>query len=287
MNEIRDQVCANWSESAAFWDKHRSARQAMFDPIVSALRDEARIPQSFVDRPYQVLDIAAGPGDLAISLAEKLGQKATLWCTDLVPDMVKIAARSAAERELLNIRFRECPAEELPFDSNLFDAVVCRFGIMFFSDPVAGVRESLRVLKPGCRVAHCVWGTRQANPFHHVVQDVLDKYVQGPAVDPNAPGAFRFAAPGKLKAIFQEAQAADIHERVFNFNIAAPLPFEQFFESRTEMSDSLRAKLRKLPEDQKTRFKADVQQNALAYFSSSGFSFPSDVLLVSGAKQSV
>jgi SAM-dependent methyltransferase len=284
MTENKDQVFTAWSESAQFWDKHRSARRAMFDPLIPAIRDEAGMPECAVDRPYQVLDIAAGPGDLAIGLAEMLGQQATVSCTDLVPDMVKIAERTAAERGMHNLRFQESRAENLPFESDSFDAVVCRFGIMFFSDPVVAVRESLRVLKPRCRVVHCVWGTRQANPFHNAVQDVLDRYVPGPSPDPDAPGAFRFAKPGKLADVFKLANAADVRERVFRFNIAAPLSFDHFFEVRTEMSDSLRAKLRKLPEEQRTSFKEDVRQNAQPYFSSSGFSFPAEVLLISGAK---
>src|SRR5215467_12477602 len=207
MTEHKDQVFANWSESAHFWDKHRTARRAMFDPLIPVLRQEAGIPESVVHRHYQVLDTAAGPGDLAIGLAQTLGPQALVWCTDLVPDMVHIAERSAAEREMRNVRVRGCPAEELPFESDSFDAVVCRFGIMFFNDPVKAIRESLRVLKNGSRVAHCVWGTRQANPFHHVVQDVLDRYVPGPQPDPDAPGAFRFAHPGKLVDVFRKATA--------------------------------------------------------------------------------
>lgn len=284
MAENKDQVFANWSESAGFWDKHRTARRMMFDPILPAICSEAGIPETAAEHPYQVLDIAAGPGDLAISLAEKLGPKASICCTDFVPDMVKIAERSVAERGLRNVQLRECRAEALPFESDSFDAVVCRFGIMFFSDPAAAIRESLRVLKPGGRVAHCVWGTRQANPFHNAVQDVLDRYVPGPPPDPDAPGAFRFAPLGKLVSVFKQAQARDIRERVFNFNIAASLSFEQFFEVRTEMSDSLRAKLRKLPEEQRASFKEDVCKNSLPYFPSTGFSFPAEVLIVSGDK---
>ncbi len=193
MSDSKDQVFANWSESAEFWDKHRSARRAMLDPIIPAIRAEAAIPKSFINGPYCVLDLAAGPGDLSIRLAEMLGPKATVWCTDFVPDMVRIAERGAMEQGIQNVRFRECRAETLPFENDSFDAVVCRFGIMFFSDPVEAVRQSLRVLKAGCRFAHCVWGTRQANPFHHVIQDVLDRYVPGPGPDPDAPGSISFS----------------------------------------------------------------------------------------------
>ena len=283
MSDSTDQVFASWNESAGFWDKHRVARRAMFEPIIGALREAAAIPKGPVQDSYQVLDIAAGPGDVSLALAETLGPKATIWSTDFVPAMVKIAERTAREQHLDNVRFRECGAESLPFDSAAFDAVVCRFGIMFFADPVQAVRESLRLLKPGKRVAHCVWGTRQANAIHHLVQDVLDKYVPGPAPDPDAPGAFRFAPPGKLVQVFEKAHAGDIRERVFRFDIAAPLDFDQFFEVRTEMSDSMRAKLRMLSDEQRASFKEDVRKSAQPYFSSTGFRLPAEILIVSAA----
>src|SRR6476646_4019776 len=172
MDKTDNQVFQNWSESAGFWDKHRDARRQMLGPLTPALCREANVPLSAVTVAYRLLDVASGPGDASLDMAETLGPNATVFCTDLVPDMVRIAERSGAERGLKNVQFRECPGEKLPLDSNFFDAVICRFGVMFFNDPVAGVREALRVLKPGGRTAYCVWGTRDANPFHHVVQNV-------------------------------------------------------------------------------------------------------------------
>jgi SAM-dependent methyltransferase len=282
MSNAGNTVFLNWSESARFWDKHRQARREMFRPLGPALCAEARVPAVAVDEPYQLLDVAAGPGDTTIDIAESLGGNATVWCTDLVPDMVRIAERSAHERQAMNIRFCQSAAEKLPFGSNIFDAVLCRFGIMFFTDPLAAVGETLRVLKPGCRVAYCVWGTREANAHHRVVQDVLDRYVTTPPPDPDAPGAYRFAQPGKLVAILREAGALDVHERHFRFRIEASLLFDSFFEVRTELSDSLRDKLRRMSEDQKAAFKEDVRRESRSFFSANGFSFPAEVLLVSG-----
>src|ERR1051326_1603918 len=84
-----DQVFANWSDSASFWDKHRAAHRAMFLPIIATLREEAEIPEPAASRPYQVLEVAAGVGDVSLELAATLGPNATIWCTDLVPDMVR------------------------------------------------------------------------------------------------------------------------------------------------------------------------------------------------------
>ena len=60
--------------------------------------------------------------------------------------------------------------------------------------------------------------------------------------DPDAPDAFRFAAPGKLAGILEKAGAENMIERQLNFQIEAPSSFEQFWQLRTEMSESLREK---------------------------------------------
>src|SRR5258705_11704792 len=124
MNEA-DQVFKNWSESAGFWDKHRVVRRLMFGSLTEALCREANVPQTPPTVPYRLLDIASGPGDASLDIAEALGSNTTVWCTDLVPDMVRIAERSGTERGLKNVRFLESGAERLPLDTNFFDAVIC------------------------------------------------------------------------------------------------------------------------------------------------------------------
>ena len=283
-NDDSNQVLSNWRESAQAWDKHREARRLLSGNVIAPLNREAAIPETPPSVPYNVLEVAAGPGDASLDLAEQLGANATVWSTDLVPEMVESGRRAGARRGVTNVRFQECRGEQLPFEAGFFDAVICRFGIMFFSDPLAGVREALRVLKPGGRVGYCVWGPYAANPYHHVLTDVLNRYVPGPPAAPDAPGAFRFAAPGTLKAILVEAGAHDVRECLYPFRIEAPLTFDQFFEIRTEMSDSLRDKLRRMPAEELSRFKEDVWKNAAPYFNSAGCNLPAEVVLVSGRR---
>ena len=96
------------------------------------------------------------------------------------------------------MQFEVAFADQLPFPADTFDAVISRFGAMFFPSPADAVREILRVLKPGRKFALAVWHTAETNPFHHTLSRVLDRYVPSPPAEAEALDAFRFATPGKL-----------------------------------------------------------------------------------------
>ena len=157
---------------------------------------------------------------------------------------------------------------------------------MFFPDVLAGVREMLRVTKPGGYVSFVVWAAREVNPFFSVVTETLDRFVPAEAEDEDAPAAFRFAAAGKLAKLLQEAGATSVTERTLAFTIEAPITVEQFWELRTEMSDTFRKKLARLVPDQVAAIRYTVQKAVASYFKTGGMSFPARVLVVTGKKPS-
>jgi ubiquinone/menaquinone biosynthesis C-methylase UbiE len=278
-----DRVFSNFSAVAASFGAHHEARLKMYRPLTIAMCREAAVPQTAPASGYSLIDVAGGTGDVALDVAAGLGRGATVWCADMVPEMVAQAARAAASAGLTNMHCKESRAESLSFEDATFDAVLCRFGIMFFSNPQESVREALRVLKPGGRVAYGVWGPRAANPFHRVLLDVLDRHVDRPAPDPDAPGAFRHASPGKLASMLREAGAADVRETTISFNIDLP-SFDRYFEIRTSTSDTLREKLRVMPDAEREQFKNEVEQGAQPYLTSEGIRFPAETLIVSGSR---
>src|SRR5215471_7483294 len=197
MEQRKKDVIGKWSESAQYWEKHRETIREMFLPVTGALIEAARIANGHV-----VLDVAMGPGEPALSIADVVGATGSVVGTDVVGEMVEAAQREGAQRGLRNVRFETAGAEELPFKDNSFDAAVCRFGVMFFPSPVGGVREMLRVVKPGGRVAMAAWHSAEQNPFHWVLANVVDRYAPLPLPEPGAAEMFRFAAPKDLFRVF-------------------------------------------------------------------------------------
>ena len=274
-----DSKDARWSNAAPYWEKHRGTLERLFRPVSEALIEDAEVVPGM-----SVLDVASGHGEPSLRIAELLGSHGEVVGVDPAVGMIEAARGEAARRSLSNARFEVAGADNLPFPDNRFDAVVCRFGVMFFPSPAAGVREMLRVLKPGKMLAFAVWHFPEKNPFHSGLAQVVDPFVPPQVLPPDAPEAFRFAAPGKLKGVLKEAGAANPTERVFQFSMKAAMFLEEFWSLRLEMSGVLRDRLATLSPE---RF-AEVKENALESFrqftADGELSFPAEVLLVSARK---
>ena len=244
-----------WRESAKYWTKHSATIRTMFAPLTQALIEHAGIREG-----QSVLDVAGGPGEPSLTIAEIVGPSGSVTCTDAVPEMVDAARSEANRRGITNIQFRQCTADSLPFPDNTFDVVVSRLGAMFFPDAHAAVREMLRVAKPGGTLAFAVWHNSEVNPFCYVVTSVIDQHIAATVADPDAPSAFRFADPGKLANVMREAGATDVKEDIFKFDMAAPISPLEFWNLRSQTSDTLRQKLAQLSENERSQIAHEIEQ---------------------------
>lgn len=270
----------SWGESARYWEKHFDTIRSMFAPVTEAL-----IEDSGLGAGNRVLDVAGGSGEPSLTVADVVAAPGSVTYSDPSAEMLAAARRNAVRFRVPNIWFCQTGGDALPFRSDHFDAVVCRFGAMFFPEPGVAVGELLRVAKPGSRVALAVWHTSEANPFHHVVTDVLSRYVEPAPPDPDAMGAFRFAEPGKLEEVFRTAGARDVQERILSFHINAQISIEAFWELRSEMSGTLRDKLKALPAAEAQQIATEVKESAAKFAVDGGLSFRARVIVVSGESE--
>jgi SAM-dependent methyltransferase len=251
----------------------------MFAPITEALIKDGQI-----GRGYSILDVATGPGEPALSVVELVGPEGSVTGIDSAMEMIAAARRAADRNQLSNARFEVASADRLAFPADTFDAVVSRFGVMFFSSPIEGVLEMLRVLKPQRKIAFAVWHLAERNPFHYILARVVERYVPAEPVPPDSPDAFRFATPGKLLSILREAGATESSERLLQFRIETSLSADDFWTLRSEMSDRLRTKMAMLSSQQVAAVRSQVVEDLLPFTTVRGISFPAEVLIVSGTK---
>jgi len=273
------EVTSVWRDSAPFWEKHREIIQQMFAPVTQALVEDGLISSG-----HTVLDVATGPGEPALTLAALVGAEGKVLGIDPAPEMVEAARRATDHLGFRNAQFDVASADRLPFPADTFDAVVSRFGVMFFPSPVAAVREMLRVLKPGRKLALAVWHLAERNPFFYTLSRVIERYVDSPPSAPDAPDPFRFASPGKLRDVLAEASAMAPSERLLQFTVQAPISVEDFWILRCEMSEKLREKVAMLSREQLPEVKREALDALRGYSTDRGMSFPAEVLIVSGTK---
>ena len=143
------------------------------DVLVPALMQEwaPRVAKAAGIRPGdRVLDVACGTGVLTREAANRAGPRGNVTGLDLSPDMLAVAGRLSP-----GLKWQQGSADALPFADQSFDAVVSQFGLMFFPDRVAALREMMRVLVPGGRLAVAVWGSLDDTPAYAAEVELVER----------------------------------------------------------------------------------------------------------------
>lgn len=124
----------------------------------------------------KVLETSCGTGLVTFRVAREIGDDGKIIATDLSEKMVEMAEQNAVKQGLSNITFRRMDAEALDLEDNQFDAALCGLGLMYFPDPVQGLKEMYRVLKPGGRSVVAIWGERNKCGWADIFP-IVDKHV--------------------------------------------------------------------------------------------------------------
>src|SRR5690242_21874908 len=104
-----------WNDNAAAWREHSATIRMIFAPLTAAIIEDAHITAG-----QSVLDVAGGPGEPSLTIAEHVGPTGSVTCTDAVAAMVATAEGEAQRRGITNVRFRQCLADALPFADDSF-----------------------------------------------------------------------------------------------------------------------------------------------------------------------
>ena len=184
----------------------RSAAEVYEEFFLPALFQEWAprvVARAEIRRGDHVLDVACGTGVLARAAARQVGPDGAVTGLDINDGMLAVARRMAPL-----IEWRQGRAEELPFADHRFDAVVSQFALMFFEDRIAALREMIRVLRPGGRLAVAVWGPLAATPGYAAISALLAR-VFGDEVAESLRAPYCLGDPELLRSLFNQAGIQD------------------------------------------------------------------------------
>ncbi len=205
------------AEQIEFWNsdggtnfvRHQTALDGMLGPYGLKAMQAGGLKHGDV-----VLDIGCGCGDSSIEMSRRVGTTGEVVGVDISEVMLQRAEDLAAHQELTNVFFELADVEVDPMHRDSFDLAFSRFGIMFFNDPVAALRNVHKVLHDEGRLAFACWQTLDKSPWIALqmksVIPLLAEEDRPPPADPNAPGPFSFGDPDRLNGVLKQAGFGNI-----------------------------------------------------------------------------
>lgn len=213
----REDTARDDSEFVTFWNEVLAPKFIAFKHVlVDGLthHSEAIFPSLPVSEGDRVLDVGCGFGDTAIKLARRVGAGGEVVGIDCCDVFLDYAIQDARDKGVDNISFARGDAE-IALPNEQFDFVFSRFGTMFFANPVAGLRNMRRALKPGGRMVHIVWRDRADNPWLSMAKDIVLEILPPPGEDAQTcgPGPFSMSNEAMVTGMMKAAGYENIEFR--------------------------------------------------------------------------
>ena len=147
----------------------------------------------------RVLDVGCGTGVLARAAADRVATERQVTGLDINVGMLAVARRIRPQ-----IDWREGDATKLPLPDESYDVVMSQYSLMYFPDRIAALKEMMRVLKPGGRLAIAVWGPYERATGYVMLTEIAQRRCGQAAADVlTAP--FVLGGRDKLIELFQDS----------------------------------------------------------------------------------
>jgi ubiquinone/menaquinone biosynthesis C-methylase UbiE len=213
------------AEAIQAWDGPLYERFVRFRDIVTrglGAHGETAL-EIFPPRPGQrVLDLGCGFGDTTQRIAGLVGAEGEVVGVDAAANFIETARREAAEAAVANVSFAVADVQVAEL-GDPYDMAFSRFGMMFFANPVAALRNVRRALKPGGRLVMVVWRRRIDNDWLYRGQTIVEGIVSRPEEyeEPTCgPGPFSMADADTTSEVLLHAGFQNIALRRCDLPIA-------------------------------------------------------------------
>lgn len=203
---VSDQdMAAYWDRAGKVWVEQQGLLDRMYRPIARAVVEAADLRNG-----EAVLDVGCGAGATTFEAAWRVGPTGRAVGVDISPALLALARRRAGEDGLEGVDFLQADAQTHAFKAD-FDAIVSRFGVMFFPDPVAAFANLRAALKPGGRLAFACWRGPEDNAIATVPLAAAAPFLPSlPKFEKDAPGRFGFADPDRVRSILAAGGWRDV-----------------------------------------------------------------------------
>jgi ubiquinone/menaquinone biosynthesis C-methylase UbiE len=195
-----DSVAEGWKE---WWEPIEKGAQKLSQRLIELAK---------IKPGQRVLDVATGIGEPSISAAKVVGTGGHVLATDISRQMLAIAKERARFLGLQDIiEFKESDAENLDLTNSLFDAALCRWGLMLLPNLEAAIGKIYSSLASGGRFAAAVWADATKVPVISLATRIIGSQIQMSAPQQGVPNPFSLAETNKLENSLARAGFRDIH----------------------------------------------------------------------------
>ena len=221
-------------EFVAFWNEVLVSKFERFRNILMggmSYHSETPLRKLHLAEGANALDVGCGWGDTALALAKKIGSGGSVTGLDCCDAFLEKGRADAVSSGLDNLRFIAADVQDYPFEPE-YDLCFSRFGMMFFSNPVAAMRNIHRALKPGGELLFITWRKLEENPWLSAGKETLLQYLPAPGDDAQicGPGPFSMSNPDVVLRQLQAAGFTDIKVAPINGPVIAGDNLQQAIE---------------------------------------------------------
>jgi SAM-dependent methyltransferase len=245
--------------SKAFWSQAGGVTWASVQPLMDRLNRgvaDAVIAAADPGPGGSVLDIGCGGGSTTLAMARRVAPGGRCLGVDVSETLVNDARRAVADEPA---QFQLGDAQVHPFETAAFDAVMSRFGVMFFDDPVAAFSNLRRAAKPNAKLAFACWRSPADNPMVAIPMQAAAPLLSAPPPpppSPDAPGRFSFADPDRVRGILEKSGWRDI--AIAPLDAPSPISLDEQMTISVELG-TLGGLLRHDPEPVRARVRHAVR----------------------------